>query len=84
MDYFQGKDEIPVSDSIDKLSIQLPIVFVVYLVFLMFLGITSGVSVVSEGLAFTVNTFIWEFNFIIGSALAGPSVPFSKMATRQA
>ena len=69
--YFQGKDEIPVSDSVDKLSVQLAMVLLVYLgTFLTSWGITSGISAISEGVAKTVNTLIWGFNFIIGSAIA--------------
>ena len=33
-------------------------------------GLTSGIAALSPGLAKTVNTLIWGFNFIIGSALA--------------
>ena len=70
-DYFQSRDEIPVSDSIDKLSIQLAMVLLVYLLtYLTAWGLTSGIAVISEGLANTLNTLIWGFNFIIGSALA--------------
>ena len=70
-DFFQGKDEIPVSDSIDKLSIQFALVLLVYVMtYLCAWGITSGLSAVSEGLANTLNALIWGFNFIIGAALA--------------
>ena len=70
-DFFQSKDEIPVSDSIDKLSIQLAMVLIVYLLtYLAAHGLTSGISAISEGLGNTLNTLIWGFNFIIGSALA--------------
>ena len=70
-DFFQGKDEIPISDSIDKLSIQLAMVLLVYvLTYLCAWGITSGLSALSEGLANTLNALIWGFNFIIGAALA--------------
>ncbi len=71
VDFFQSKDEIPVSDSIDKLSVQIAMVILVYLVtYLVAWGITSGIAALSPGLAGTVNTLIWGFNFIIGSALA--------------
>ena len=70
-DFFQGTDEIPISDSIDKLSIQLAMVLLVYLItYLCAWGITSGIAAVSAGLANTLNTLIWGFNFIIGAALA--------------
>ena len=71
VDFFQSRDEIPVSDSIDKLSVQIAMVVLVYLAtFLAAWGITSGIAALSPGLAGTVNTLIWGFNFIIGSALA--------------
>ncbi len=71
VDFFQSEDEIPVSDSIDKLSVQVAMVVLVYLVtYLAAWGITSGIAALSPGLAGTVNTLIWGFNFIIGSALA--------------
>ena len=69
--FFQDKNEIPVSDSIDKFSIQLMMVLVVYLVtYLVTWGLTSAISAVAPGAAETVNTLIWGFNFIVGSALA--------------
>ena len=69
--FFQDKNEIPISDSLDKLSMQLAIVIVVYLAtYLVTRGITGGIAALSAGLANTVNTLLWGFNFIIGSALA--------------
>jgi ESS family glutamate:Na+ symporter len=71
VDYFQDTNEIPVSDSVDKLSVQLALIFVVYLLtYLVTRGLTSGISAVSEGLANTLNALLWGFNFIVGSALA--------------
>ena len=70
-DFFQDKGEIPISDSIDKLSVQLALVLLVYLAtYLAAWGITSGIAALSPGLAATVNTLIWGFNFIIGAALS--------------
>ena len=70
-DFFQSKDEIPISDSIDKLSVQLALVLLVYLAtYLAAWGLTSGITAISEGLAKTLNALIWGFNFIIGAALA--------------
>ena len=71
LDFFQDRGEIPVSDSIDKLSVQIAMISLVYLAtYLAARGLTSGIAAVSPGLAGTVNTLIWGFNFIIGSALA--------------
>ena len=70
-DFFQSPNEIPISDSIDKLSVQIAMVMLVYLcTYLAAWGVTSGLAAVSPGLAGTLNTLIWGFNFIIGSALA--------------
>ncbi len=69
--FFHSKDEIPVSDSIDKLSVQIALVLLVYLLtYLAARALTGGIAALSPGLAATVNTLIWGFNFIIGAALA--------------
>ncbi len=69
--FFQDKNELPVSDSIDRLSVQFAMVLVTYLfTYLVTWGITSGIGALSEGLAKTVNTLLWGFNFIVGSAIA--------------
>ena len=71
VDFFQDKNELPVSDSIDRLSVQLAMVLVTYAAtFFTTWGLTSGLSAISEGLGKTLNTLLWGFNFIIGSALA--------------
>ena len=71
VDFFQSRDEIPISDSIDKFSVQLAMVILVYLAtFLVSWGITAGLAAAAPGLASTVNSLIWGFNFILGSALA--------------
>ena len=71
LSFFQDEGELPISDSLDRLSIQLALVLVVYLAtFLATWGVTAGIAALSAGLANTVNTLLWGFNFIIGSALA--------------
>ena len=71
VDTFQDSDEVPISESVDRLSIQVAMVVLVYLVtYLVIWGITSGLTAVAPGLAATVSTLLWGFNFIIGSALA--------------
>ena len=70
-DYFESDEDARVSESIDKLSIQLAMILVVYLItYAVTRGLTSGIAAINEGLAGTVNTLLWGFNFIIGSALA--------------
>ncbi|MCL1828866.1 MAG: sodium:glutamate symporter [Oscillospiraceae bacterium] len=71
IDTFQDKDELPVSESLDRLSIQFAMVIIVYLLtYLAISGVTSFFSAVSEDIAATVNSLFWGFNFIIASALA--------------
>ncbi|MBP3645109.1 MAG: hypothetical protein J6K55_01665 [Clostridia bacterium] len=69
--YFQSKDEIPVSDSIDRLSVQTVMVLLVYLLtYLLTWGLTSALAAISPGLGNMLNSLLWGFNFIIGSVLA--------------
>lgn len=71
VDYFQSENEIPVSDSIDKLSVQIALVLAVYLVtYLVTLGITSALTKWAPGVGKLLNSMLWGFNFIIGSAAA--------------
>lgn len=71
IDMFQHKDEIPVSESVDKLSVQAALVVIVYLAtFLFTKGLSSSITMISEGAGATVNSLLWGFNFITGSLLA--------------
>ena len=68
VDIFQDTDEIPISESVDRLSIQVAMVAVVYLVtYLLIWGVTSLLEMISPGLAASVSTLLWGFNFIVGS-----------------
>ena len=71
VDAFQDKGEVPISESIDRLSIQMALVLGVYL--LSYLAI-SGISTLTAGLgddiSNTISTLLWGFNFIVGSAIA--------------
>lgn len=70
-DYFHSKKEIPISESIDKFSIQIALVLLVYLVtYLVSLGITNLLNTSLPGLAKSISPLIWGFNFIIGSLVA--------------
>ena len=66
-----GKEEIPLSESLDKLSVELGLVFVSY--FLAY-GAMAGVTVLLDRAGgFAVNTvkpLIWGFNFLIGTVFA--------------
>lgn len=71
IDHFQDKGEIPISESIDKFSVQVALVLFVYLAtFLITWGITGALETYLPGVAASINALLWGFNFIIGSALA--------------
>lgn len=71
VDNFQDKDEIPVAESVDKFSIQVAFVLLVYLAtYLVTWGITSALTAYLPGVAEMLNTLLWGFNFLVGSALA--------------
>ena len=71
VDHFQDENEIPIAESVDRFSIQIALVLLVYFVtYLVTWGITSGIGAAAPGLSKTVNSLLWGFNFIIGSALA--------------
>ena len=66
---FTGKDEIPLTESLDKFTIQVALVFVAY--FLAYL-IMAGINLLVEagifgGLANTVQSTVWGFQFIFSS-----------------
>ncbi|MBO4788386.1 MAG: hypothetical protein J5531_05745 [Lachnospiraceae bacterium] len=63
--------EHSMSESLDRLSLQMAVVIGVYLLtYVITLGLTTAFSAISEGLANTVNSLLWGFNFMVGSALA--------------
>ena len=68
VDTFQDADEIPIAESIDRLSIQMALILLVYLITYYFIyGITSLLSAKAPGVGETLNSLLWGFNFIIGS-----------------
>jgi ESS family glutamate:Na+ symporter len=70
IDSFQDKGEVPVSESVDRFSIQFALVLIVYLAtYLATLGLTRLITYLAGDGAATVNTLLWGFNFIIGSVL---------------
>ena len=71
VDYFQSLDEMPLSESLDRLSMQVALILITYLMtFLFTWGVTSGISAISPGAGTTVNSLLWGFNFILGSLMA--------------
>lgn len=70
IDIFQDSDEIPITESVDKLSVQVALVVILYFItYLVTWGITALLGKMAPGLAGTVSTLLWGFNFIIGSVM---------------
>jgi ESS family glutamate:Na+ symporter len=71
MDDFENKNEIPVSESVDRFSIQIALVLIVYLTTW---GVSSGITKLLRyydfNFAQSLVPIIWGFNFIFGSLLA--------------
>jgi len=64
-------EEQPLSESLDRLSIQVAMILLVYLVtFLFTYGLTALLKTISPGLADSVSSILWGFNFITGSLFA--------------
>ena len=71
VDTFQMENEIPVAESVDKFSVQAALVAIIYLLTYMVInGVVSLLENVAPGLAATVSTLLWGFNFIVGSVIA--------------
>lgn len=71
VDLFQDHNEIPVAESIDKASVQFALIMIIYLLTYLFTaGIIAGLDAIAPGVAKTVGTLLWGFNFIIGSVIA--------------
>jgi ESS family glutamate:Na+ symporter len=68
---FQDKNEIPFSESIDRFTVQVALVFVVYLAtYLCTWGITSALHTYLPAVDKLLSAILWGFNFIGGTALA--------------
>lgn len=71
IDTYQDENEIPIAESVDKLSVQMALVLLIYLLtYLITSGITNLLQMISPGLVKSVGTLLWGFNFIIGSMIA--------------
>lgn len=81
LDTFQAENEIPVAESVDRCSVQAALVILVYLLtYMTIVGVVSLLKSVAPGLAATVSTLLWGFNFIVGSIIAaGCRVLFAKL-----
>lgn len=72
LDQYAGKNEIPLSESMDKFTIQVALVFIAYILAFLFM---KGVNVIVDtgilgGLGQTVQTMIWGFQFLFGTIFA--------------
>ena len=72
IDEYAGKNEIPLSESMDKFTVQVALVFVAYiLAFLFMKGVNAIVDTgVLGGLGKTVQSMIWGFQFLFGTIFA--------------
>jgi glutamate:Na+ symporter, ESS family len=71
IDSFQDKNEIPFSESIDRFTVQIALVFIVYLAtYLCTWGITWALHEYLPVVDKLLSSLLWGFNFIGGTALA--------------
>jgi len=71
VEQFENKNEIPVAESVDRLSIQIALVLMVYLLtFLFSFGLTTLLKNYAPGVERTIGPLVWGFNFVIGSLFA--------------
>ena len=77
VDDFQDRGEIPVSESIDRFSMQVVLVLATYLLtYLVSWGIDAGLTAAAPGLANTIAPILWGFNLSWGRCwpcCCGPS-----------
>ncbi|MDO4552708.1 MAG: sodium:glutamate symporter [Bacillota bacterium] len=71
VDAFQSENELPVSESVDRLSVQIALVLLVYMFTYLFSKyLTEFLAAAAPGISATVSPLIWGFNFVIGALLA--------------
>ncbi len=72
LDDFTGKEEIPVSESLDKFTIQVTLVFLAYFMAYLFMyGFNALINAgVFGGLGETLRGLIWGFQFLFSSVMA--------------
>lgn len=65
-----GKGEIPLSESMDKLTVQFGLIFVTYFVsFAAMYGITILLDKLGGFAVNTIKPLLWGFNFLVGTAM---------------
>ena len=71
IDDYQSENEIQISESVDKLSIQIAIVLMVYMITFFFTATTTELlSMYAPAVAELLNSLLWGFNFMIGAGFA--------------
>lgn len=66
-----GKGEIPLSESLDKLTVQFGLIFVTYFVsFASMYGLTILLDKLGGFAVNTIKPLLWGFNFLVGTAFA--------------
>jgi ESS family glutamate:Na+ symporter len=71
VDTFQDKGEIPISESMDRFSVQAAMVVFVYLLtYAVMAGLTELTGLFGDGVKTVAVPLIWGFSFIFGSVLA--------------
>src|SRR3989339_294030 len=66
----ESPDEIPVAESIDKLTVQITLIAVVYGVTLLVMFGLTRLASLNDGIYRMVGSLIWGFNFIFGMVMA--------------
>ena len=72
LDQYAGKNEIPLSESMDKFTIQVSLVFIAYILAFLFMKSVNALveTGVLGGLGKTVQSMIWGFQFLFGTIFA--------------
>ena len=72
IDEYAGKNEIPLSESMDKFTIQVALVFLAYTLAFLFMKLVNVIvdTGVLGGLGKTVQSMIWGFQFLFGTVFA--------------
>lgn len=71
IDDYQSDNEIPIAESVDKLSIQIALVLMVYMITFFFTAITTELlATYAPAVGDLLNSLLWGFNFMIGAGFA--------------
>ena len=66
-----GKNEIPLAESMDKMTVQIGLVFITYFIsYALMYGITLLLDNAGSFVVNTVKPLLWGFNFLVGTAVA--------------